>query len=141
MEPIAVSTGIRVPPDAITVRFARSSGPGGQNVNKVASKVHLRVDLSKIEGLSDAARGRLDRMTRRRRDARGLLLVVSQRSRDQYRNLEDARERVRALVAMALVTPKERRPTGPTTSSREKRLATKRRTALRKLGRRREDDD
>jgi ribosome-associated protein len=141
VDPILVGGGVSVPPDALTVRFSRSSGPGGQNVNKVASKVDLRVDLSRIEGLTDAARGRLEHATRRRRDARGLLVVVSQRNRDQYRNLQDARERVRSLVAAALRPPRRRRPTSPTASSREARLAAKHRTAERKKRRQRADED
>jgi ribosome-associated protein len=141
MEPILVGGGVRVPSDALTVRFARSSGPGGQNVNKVASKVDLRLDLSRIVGLSDAARARLERLTQRRRDARGLVVVVSQRTRDQHRNVQDARERVRAMVAASLRAPRKRRPTAPSAASREARLRAKRILADRKRGRRRAADE
>ena len=133
---IRVSRGVRVPGSAITWRAVRSSGPGGQNVNKVASKVELRVDLDAIEGLSDDARARLRAVAAPRRDSRGRLLVTSQRTRDQSRNLEDAREKVRRLVARALVAPKRRRRTRPSAAAVENRLRDKRLQSARKRERR-----
>jgi len=131
-----VSRGVRIPGGAITWRAVRSSGPGGQNVNKVASKVELRVDLGAIEGLDDAARARLKALAAPRRDSRGRLLVTSQRTRDQTRNLEDAREKVRRLVERALVVPKRRRRTRPSAGAVEKRLREKRLRSARKRERR-----
>jgi ribosome-associated protein len=135
-EPIRVRRDVEVPGSAITWRAVRSSGPGGQNVNKVASKVELRVDLDAVAGLDEAARGRLAALAARRRDSRGRLLVTSQRTRDQSRNLEDAREKVRRLVARALTAPKRRRRTRPSAAAVERRLSEKRRHGARKRERR-----
>jgi ribosome-associated protein len=140
-DPIRVNAGVVVPASAISMRAVRSSGPGGQNVNKVASKVELRVDLFRIEGLTDAARARLLAATAGRRDGEGRLLLTSQRTRDQGRNLEDAREKVRRLVAAALVAPRRRRPTRPTAGAREKRLREKQRAGEKKRLRGRAHED
>jgi ribosome-associated protein len=140
-DPIPVAAGVVVPAAALAVRAVRSSGPGGQNVNKVASKVELRVDLGRIEGLGGAARARLLAATATRRDAAGWLLVTSQRTRDQGRNLEDAREKVRRLVAAALVEPRRRRRTRPTAAARERRLAQKKREGRKKRLRGRAGED
>lgn len=135
-EAITVAPGVTVPADALEVRAVRSSGPGGQNVNKVASKIELRVDLARVAGLSGEARARLVALAAGRLDARGFLVVTSQRTRDQPRNLEDARKKVRALVARSLLAPRPRRPTRATAAARERRLLAKRRDAAVKSGRR-----
>jgi ribosome-associated protein len=128
-EAIAVSDTVRIPGRALTVRAVRASGPGGQNVNKVATKIDLRVDLDAIEGLSDAARARLATLAAHRLDADGRLVVTSQATRNQARNLDDARAKVRALVGAALVRPRARKASAPPAGARERRLTAKKQRA------------
>jgi ribosome-associated protein len=137
---LEVAPGVVVPAGAMSASFVRSSGPGGQNVNKVASKVELRVDLEAVVGLTHAARARLAPLVATRLDADGRLFVTSQLTRDQPRNLEDAREKVRRLLARALIPPTPRRPTRPSKGAKERRLAGKKRQAERKRSRASRED-
>lgn len=138
---LRVSATLTVPAEAIAFRAVRSSGPGGQNVNKVASKVELRIDLDRVIGLPAAARSRLRALAASRLDAEGRLVVVSQKTRDQSRNLEDARAKLRALLLRSLEAPKPRRATRPSKAAKERRLQAKRHSALRKRGRGRPSED
>jgi len=128
-EAIVVTEAVRVPSSALTVHAVRASGPGGQNVNKVATKIDLRADLTAIEGLTDAARARLQGLCANRLDAEGRLVITSQATRNQARNLEDARARVADLIRAALVTPRRRVHTAPPAGARRRRLAGKKRRA------------
>ena len=124
-DPIDVAPGVRIPAAALLMRAVRASGPGGQNVNKVSSRVELMVDLAAIEGLDEGARARLAALSARHLDAEGRLRTTAQESRDQSRNLEAAREKVRELVARALVVPKKRRATRPHRGAKEARIRVK----------------
>jgi len=126
-ESIAVTDTVRIPGHALSMRAVRASGPGGQNVNRVATKVILEADLDAIEGLTDDQRARLRALARRRLDARGRLVVTSQATRAQARNLEDARGKLRDLVHAALARPRPRRPTAPPRAADERRIAEKKR--------------
>jgi ribosome-associated protein len=128
-DPIVVTEAVRVPAAALTMRATRASGPGGQHVNKVATKVDLRVDLGAVEGLTEPARRRLLALAEGRLDGEGRLVVTSQATRSQAENLEDARGKVRELIGAALVRPRRRRVTTPTAGAREARLAGKKRRA------------
>ncbi len=132
---IFVEGGVLVPGDALEVRAVRASGPGGQNVNKVSTKVEIHVDLDRIQGMGAESRQRLLHLVAKRLDSSGRLLVTSQRTRDQLRNLEDARHKVHDWIAQALIKPKKRVPTQPRPVSRERRLEEKKRHSVRKASR------
>lgn len=135
-DPIEVTGVVVVPASAIETKAVRSSGPGGQNVNKVASRIELLVVVAEIEGLDEGARERLAKLAGKRLDSEGRLHVSAQESRDQRRNLETAREKVRSIVEAALVVPRRRRATRPSAVNKEKRLRTKKRDAKIKATRR-----
>jgi ribosome-associated protein len=140
-EAIVVTDSVRVPAHALTVRAVRASGPGGQNVNKVATKIDLRVDLDAIQGLSDGARARLRSLAGHRLDAGGRLVMTSQAGRNQAGNLEDARDKVRRLVRAALVRPRPRLATQTPAGAAQRRLDVKRRRGALKRERRARPDD
>jgi len=137
---IDIAPGLRIEERHITERFTRSSGPGGQNVNKVATAVELRFDVD-ASSLPEDVKRRLRVLAGSRMGDDGVLVIDSRAYRTQLDNREAARERLIALVQRAAIKPKKRRPTRPTASAREKRIQSKkRRSELKSLRRRRDAD-
>ncbi|WP_146907841.1 alternative ribosome rescue aminoacyl-tRNA hydrolase ArfB [Arenimonas daejeonensis] len=126
---LQISPSLTIPDDELSERFVRSSGPGGQNVNKVSTAVELRFDVANSPSLPEAVRARLLARRDRRLTDEGVLVLSAQRYRTQDRNREDARERLSALIAAALVAPKKRVATKPSKGSKERRLGAKRERA------------
>lgn len=133
---IRVNDRIRIPEAELEEHFVRSSGPGGQNVNKVATAVELRFDLRRSPSLPPAVRSRLARLAGRRLTREGVLVIRAERFRTQEQNRADARERLTALVRQAAEPPKYRVKTRPTKASKERRLKAKaKRGTVKKLRR------
>jgi ribosome-associated protein len=122
-----IDSTLTIADNELEERFVRSSGPGGQNVNKVASAVELRFDAARSTALTPEVRARLRALAGARMTADGVVVIDARRFRTQAQNREDARNRLAALVRQALVKPRRRRATRPTGASKERRIETKRR--------------
>jgi ribosome-associated protein len=131
---LALASGLRIPLEEVTLRTSRSSGPGGQHANVTASRVEAVFDVNASTVLSETQRERL--LSR----AGPRVVAVAQDARSQARNRELALERLAERIAAALVVPRKRTPTRPTTASRERRLAQKRLASRRKSERRPPED-
>jgi ribosome-associated protein len=138
---LIVDSQITIPLEEFQIDFARSGGPGGQNVNKVNSKAQLRWNPSASPSLSEPVRERLLRAVSSRLTGEGDLLITSQRTRDQARNVEDCLEKLRLLVLSASRPPKPRRPSRPTRASKERRLEDKQRRSASKQLRKKPSGD
>ena len=130
-----------IPEAELQERFIRASGPGGQNVNKVATAVELRFDVARSPSLPEAVRARLLARRDRRMTGDGVLVIAAQRYRTQERNRQDARERLAAFIESGLHAPKARVATRPTRAAKQRRLDEKRRSGTIKRDRARRDWD
>ena len=136
LEPLVVNAHVTIPARELAWVAVRASGPGGQNVNKVSTKVALTFDLAATAALDDATKARLAAAYPSYIDGRGQLTVTSQATREQPRNLEDARTKLREMIARALVVPKKRKKTRPTKGSQRRRLEAKHHQGEKKQSRR-----
>ena len=131
---IRITDHIAIDESELTETFVRASGPGGQNVNKLATAVQLRFDVRHSPSLPADVRARLAALAGRRLTQDGVLVIIAQRHRTQERNREDARTRLVELIRQAVVPPKRRRLTRPTAASRERRIESKkRRSGIKRL--------
>ena len=131
---IEIAPGLVIPDDELEFDYIRSPGPGGQNVNKVATAVQLRYNAGSSTILDDGSRTRLATLAGRRMTKDGWVVLSAHRLRTQEGNRRDALERLGALIAEARLRPKARRPTKPTRGSRERRLeGKKQRTGIKQL--------
>jgi ribosome-associated protein len=138
---LTVNERLQIPLDEFDFRFSRAGGPGGQNVNRTASRVELLWDVAGTPSLSEEQRALLLRRLASYIDSRGVLHLVSQSERSQWRNREDVLDRLVAMLTQALRRPRRRIATAPTRTSIERRLEGKKKAGRTKQGRGRVSSD
>jgi ribosome-associated protein len=138
---LELAPGVSAPPSALRFQFARSSGPGGQNVNKVNTKAELWITLAEITGLSDRAFHRLKTLAGRRLTIAGEIHITADTERTQESNRQAVLERLTELVKQAIVEPKPRRKTKPSRASKQRRIEGKKHRGQIKSGRRGDNYD
>lgn len=139
--PLVINEKITLPGSDLEWTAVRASGPGGQNVNKVASKIELTFDFEGTVALPDDARDRLRKLAKNTLDGEGRILVKSEKTRDQAKNLADARDKLKKLVLSSLVVPKVRKATKPTRAAKAKRVTAKKKVAAKKATRKKVKKD
>jgi ribosome-associated protein len=122
---LQVTPKISIPRSELTINFVRASGPGGQNVNKVATAVQLRFNIRTTSSLSEEIKSRLGKLAGHKMTKDGELVIEAKRHRLREQNRVDAEQRLVSLIQKALLKPKKRRPTHPTLASQVKRVETK----------------
>jgi len=135
--PLRVQPGLLIPETELSESYSRAGGPGGQHVNKVATRATLRWNIAASGALRSSQRDRLLEKLKSRLTTEGVLVVHASSSRSQSANRQEARERLAELIRAALVVQRKRRATRPTRASRERRLSDKKRKGDRKRGRQR----
>jgi ribosome-associated protein len=139
--PLEITPELRIDDGELEERFVRASGPGGQNVNKVATAVQLRFDVGRSPALSDEVRARLRTIAGSRMTDEDVLVIDARSHRTQGQNREEARARLTELIRRALIRPKRRHKTRPGAAAKQRRLDTKKLRARTKQGRGKLRDD
>lgn len=139
--PLVINDKVTLPGSDLEWTAVKSSGPGGQNVNKVASKVELSFDFENTVALTDTVRDRLRILAKNQLDAEGRVLLKSEKTRDQAKNLADARQKLKDLVLEAMVVPKTRKPTKVSKAQKARRLSNKKKVGAKKAARKKPHRD